>query len=426
VSSDLLRSFVIPGGIQLAVERMPGTRSVSTVCLLPVGCAGDPAGAAGEGEAPVLAELLFRGADGMSSRAWSDAMDTLGAQRHAGAGTHQLTLSALCLGDRLPDVMRLLSLAIRRPNLDTESLDAARSLVLQSLRGLRDEPQHLASVMLREHAMPAPFNRSGYGTEEGLTSLTAEGLRASWHRRALPTGTFIGIAGDVDPAHARDLVEGLFEGWTGSAEDPPVAAPARLGTHLVELDTQQTHLALGFPAPPDRDADAVAHRVAVRVLGGATSSRLFTEVREKRGLCYSVGASSALGRDRGLLQIYAGSTHERAHRTLECIQAELERFERGITADEFADAIVGAKSALVMSGESSGARASAIAGQLWRLGRPKDLGESAAEFDRLTHAEVNRHIERHMGASWRAARTLVMVAPSAPATDAAGPVTPGA
>ena len=411
MASDLLRWFTLGCGAQLVVERMPGTRSCATVWMLPVGTAGDPEGAAGEGESTVLAELVLRGAGGMSSRDLSDAFDSIGAQRHGSAGVHHLLLSALSMGDRTAEAMRLLSLAVRQPNLDAESLESVRSIALQALKGLEDEPQHLAGVRLREFAMPAPFNRSGYGTEEGLRALTADGVRAAWQRRCRPQGTIIGMAGDIEPERARDMAERLLEGWTGAGEEPAQRVPAVRGRHRVAMDTQQTHLALGLDAPPDRDSDAYAHRVAVRVLGGATSSRLFTEVREKRGLCYSVGASSALGRDRGLVQVYAGSTHERAPTTLECILRELERFEQGITGQEFADAIVGAKAGLVMSGESSSARAAAIASQLWRLGRAMDLAESAAEFDRLTHAGVNEYIARDMGAAWREAMTLVTVAP---------------
>ena len=411
MASELLRWFTLGCGAQLAVERMPGTRSAAAVWMLPVGTAGDPAGDAGEGESTVLAEMLLRGAGGMSSRAFSDALDALGAQRSTAAGVHHLTMSVLCMGDRLADAMGLAATAVRSPTLDAEALESVRSLALQSLAGLEDEPQHLVGIRLRQHAMPAPFNRSGLGTEAGLRSLTASGIRAAWERRARPGGTLIGVAGDVHPERVRDTVERLLEGWSGATPEATQTAPPELGTHRIALDTQQTHLAIGLPAPADRDEAAAAHRVAVRVLGGATSSRLFTEVREKRGLCYSVGASSALGKDRGLVQIYAGSTHDRAPRTLECIMAELERFERGITPDEFRDAVVGAKSALVMSGESSSARAAAIVSQLWRLGRSKDLAESAAEFDRLTHAGVNEFIAREMGAQWRGSRTLVTIAP---------------
>ena len=410
--ADDLRTFTLGCGAQLVVERMPGTRSTAVAWMLPVGTGADPAGDAGEGESTVLAELVLRGAGGMSSRVLSDAFDSIGAQRHGTAGVHHLTLTTLCMGDRLPEALRLLALCVREPNLDPESLDAVRAIALQALNGLQDEPQHLVSVRLREHAMPAPFNRSGYGTEGGLKSLTPAGIRDAWRRRAVPGGSIIGVAGDSEPERVRDLLEGMLAGWTGTAPEIAETAPAGRGTHLVPLDTQQTHLAIGLDAPAERDPGSWEHRVAIRVLGGAASSRLFTEVREKRGLCYSVGATAALGRDRGLVQVYAGSTHDRAPTTLECILRELERFEQGISDEEFRDAVVGAKAGLVMSGESSSARAAAISSQLWRVGRAMTLAELAAEFDRLTLRGVNAHIAQSMGAAWRAGRTQVTVAPA--------------
>ncbi|MFO0961278.1 MAG: pitrilysin family protein [Phycisphaerales bacterium] len=410
MASQHLRSYTLRCGAQLAVERMPGTRSVAAVVMLPVGTAGDPAGAAGEGESTLLSELVLRGAGDLTSRQLSDAFDALGAQRHGTAAVHHLSLTTLCLGDRFAATMGLLAQVIRRPRLEEESLESVRAIALQALEGLQDEPQHLAGITLREFAMPAPFNRSGYGTKEGLESITRERIRAAWERRARPGGTIVGIAGDIEPDAARDLLERLFEGWSGATPPVPMAAPPQRGEHLVELETQQTHLALGLDAPPESDPDAYKHRVAVRVLGGAPSSRLFTEVREKRGLCYSVGATTALGKEHGLVQIYAGSTHERAPRTLECILQELERFEQGITQEEFDHALVGAKSGLVMSGESSSARAMAIATQLYRTGQPMDLAATAAEFERLTLAGVNEYIARGMGKAWREGRTMVRVA----------------
>ncbi|MBL9141954.1 MAG: insulinase family protein, partial [Phycisphaerae bacterium] len=298
---------------------------------------------------------------------------------------------------------------------------AVRAIALQSLDALQDDPQQWAGLKLREFAMPAPFNRSGYGTREGLESLTPDGLRRAWERRAKPKGTIIGIAGDVHPERVRDQLEGLLADWTGESPEVTQTAPAVGGSHLMALETQQTHMCLGLPAPKDGDPTSYAHRVAVRVLGGATSSRLFTEVREKRGLCYSVGASSTLGRDRGLMQIYAGSTHERANTTLECIHAELERFERGITQEECDVALVGTKSALVMAGESTSARAMSIASSVYRCGRPESLQEIAEQFERLTLAQVNEMIARDMGAAWRKQMTMVVVAPEAPAKNGSQP-----
>lgn len=407
-----LQLFTLRCGARLAVERMPGTRSCAAAWMLPVGSAGDPAGAAGEGESTILSELVLRGAGPYSSRELSDRFDALGAQRHGTAAVHHLVLTTLCLGDRFEEAMRLFGLMVREPRLEAESLDAVRALALQSLAGLQDEPQHLVGLKLREFALPAPFNRSGHGTKEGLETITADGIRAAWARRAQPGGTIIGVAGDIQPERARDFFERLLEGWTGTTPEPKETAPAQRGIHRVPMETQQTHLAIGLDAPPERSPDAYRHRVAIRVLGGSTSSRLFTEVREKRGLCYSVGASTALGKESGLVQIYAGSTHERAPTTLECIQRELERLEQGITPQEFADALIGAKSGLVMSGESSSARAMAIASQVHRIGRPMDLAESAAGFERLSVACINDYIAREMGAAWRAKMTRVTVEPA--------------
>lgn len=405
-------------GATLAVERMPGTRSCAVAWLLPVGTAGDPQDAEGEGESTLLSELILRGAGGMDNRALSDAFDALGAQRSGHAATNHLALSALCLGDRLSELLPLLALVARKPHLEEASLDAVRALALQALEALSDDPQHLVGLMLRRFAVPAPFNRSGYGTRAGLEALTATGLRAAWERRARPIGTIIGIAGDVDPSRVQDQLNALLAGWSGGSAEPEEQAPAAGGRHAIPIPTQQTHLSIGLPAPVDSHPDACAHRVAARVLGGASSSRLFTEVREKRGLCYSVGAGVNMGRDRGLLQIYAGSTHERARTTLECILTELERFERGITQQEFDYALVGAKSALVMSGESTSARAMSIASGVYLRGRPQSLQEIAAEFDHLTLERVNEVIARDMGPSWRERMTLVAVAPDGSVLDA--------
>jgi predicted Zn-dependent peptidase len=128
----------------------------------------------------------------------------------------------------------------------------------------------------------------------------------------VPGGSILSFAGAVDAKALLPLLKSLFKDWKGSTSEPDqTGAPAR-GVDHMELPTSQTHLAIALPAPVDSHADATALRLASMVLGGESSSRLFTEVREKRGLCYSVGGSVSLGRDRGMLQIYAGSTPQRA------------------------------------------------------------------------------------------------------------------
>jgi predicted Zn-dependent peptidase len=140
---------------------------------------------------------------------------------------------------------------------------------------------------------------------------------------------------------------------------------------------------------------------------------LFTEVREKRSLCYAVNAGYAGGRDRGMVALYAGSTPERAQETLDTMLSELERFEHGVDAGEFRRAVIGLKSRLVMQGESTAARAAALGSDWYRLGRCRSLGELSAEVDAVTLDALNGWIARSMDGRWRERMTLCTVGQSA-------------
>lgn len=402
----------LDNGLVVAFETIPGMATASLCWLVPAGTAGDPEGAAGEGETTLLSELILRGAGTRDSRAWSDALDALGCERRTTANPFHTLLTATMMGTRLADALPLLADAILRPRFDAEHLDPVQRLALQALEGLADDPQHLVMLRLAERFLPAPYNRSGYGHAAGLRKATMDTLRASWARRAVPRGSILAIAGAVDPAKLLPLLRDILGGWGGSVEEPKVTRPAVGGTDHLNQDSSQTHLAIALPAPVDGDPDATALRLASLVLGGESSSRLFTEVREKRGLCYSVGASVSLGRDRGMLQVYAGSTPERAGQTLACIRGELERFGGGITPDEFARARTGLKSRVVMQGESAAARASSLAGDLFRLGTVRSLGDMAAAFDALTLDAVNAAVARHWGKGWTDRLVLASIGPA--------------
>ncbi|MGA1266002.1 MAG: M16 family metallopeptidase [Phycisphaerales bacterium] len=403
----------LANGLTVALEPLPGMATASLCWLVPAGTAGDPDGAAGEGESTLLSELILRGAGPLESRAWSDALDAQGCERRTTANPFHVLMTATALGSRMPGAFELLADAIRRPRLDAEHVEPVRRLALQALEGLADEPQHQVMLMLAERFLPSPYNRSGYGHADGLRALTAETLRAAWRRRAVPHGSILALSGAVDPRTLLPLVERALGDWSGTCPEPALLRPALGGVHHHVQDSSQTHLALALPAPVDGSLDATALRLAAAVLGGESSSRLFTEVREKRGLCYSVGASLSLGRDRGMLQIYAGSTPQRAGQTLACIHEELDRFTGGIRSDEFERARTGLKARLVMQGESAAARASSVAGDLFRIGRARSLGQMAQDVDALSVDSVNAAIERHWNRSWLEGITQVSIGPAA-------------
>lgn len=406
--------FSVAGGMQVAVEPIPGATTTSVVWQVPVGTAGDPIDALGCGESAVLAEVISRGAGDLSSREFSDSMDRLGVQRSTSSATYSITLTAVCLAEALDGLLELLATVVLRPRIEQDALDASRELALQSLGSLQDDPQHFASIKIGEIALPAPFNRHGFGTEVGLAALTTESLHATWKRRCRPGGSILGIAGAVDENHVRRLLEKLLGRWSGTSIEPIETADPIGGTVHEQQATAQSHICIALPAPKQSDPASLSHRLMVRVLGGGgMSNRLFAEVREKRGLCYSVGANYACGRDRGLLSIYAGSTPERAAETLACIRGELLRMANGVTREEFNRAVIGLKSGIVMNGESTSARAAALVGDLFRIGRVRSLHEVVQEVEALTLEAVNDHASQALMQQHLDHASLVVVGPAA-------------
>lgn len=396
-------------GMPLVVEPMPGVRTAAVSWLVPVGNATDPDGADGDGWAGLLAELAQRGAGARDSKEFSDALDRAGVQRAVSPASVHMVASGTTTGDRLDDALALLADLVVRPHLPGEALDAVRSLALQQLEGLKDDPQHRVSLHLRERHLPAPFNRSGYGHREAIERVTIDELRDDWSRRARPQGSILAIAGAVDADRVARRMDELLAGWEGCAPDATVLRDP-IGGVFHEADTSnQTHLAIGLAAPSEKEPESLLCRLATMILGGESSSRLFTEVRERRGLCYAVNAGYAGGRDRGMVAVYAGSTPERAQETLDTIAAELERFAAGITPDEFRRAKVGLKSRLVMQGESTAARAAAIGSDWYRLGRCRSLAELSREVDEVSFERLNAWIAASMGGAWRRSATLCTV-----------------
>lgn len=396
----------------VVVETVSESSTATVAWLLPVGSAGDPVDAAGEGESAMLAEVIQRGAGSRDSRAFCDALDLIGVQRGTASAMHHIAITATCLVEHLPHMLELLTDMVRRPKIGEEAVEAARDLALQTLGSLRDDPQHYVSMLLGSIVHPAPFHRHGFGTEEGLKACTQESLRAAWARRARPHGSIMGVVGGVEVAQVGRTLEGLLSGWSGHADEPRESAPARRGTAFERQESAQTHMCIGLVAPKESDGASMLHRLVVRVLGGGgMANRLFSEVREKRGLCYSVGMDYAAGRDRGLSSIYAGSTPDRAAQTIECIRGELRRMAEGISGDEFERGIIGLKSSTIMNGERSSARAAAIASDIYRVGRARTLAEVVAQIDALTIESVNDYCRQAFSETALATASLAVVGP---------------
>ena len=386
---DIVRDTLC-GGMPVLIQPIASARSVAVCWQVPVGAAGDPDGR--HGISTMLAEMLLRGAGGRTSRELSEAFDQLGVQRDTHVNTHHLELTAVLVTDKLAEALPLLADVIRRPQLAQDSVEPVRSLRLQAIESLQDDPQHRVMLELRRHHLPTPLNRNGYGDGDAIRAITHQELLSAWQTRATPGGSILAVAGGVAPAEVIESLGPLLDGWSGSTPEAESGETPARGVHHIEEATSQVHVGIAYDAPAEPDETSMLERLAVSVLSGGMSGRLFTEVRERRSLCYSVGARYSAGRDFGLVALYAGTTPERAQETLEVCLAEVERLREGVTKEEFHRAVTGLKSRLVMQGESTSARAGALARDQFRIGRPRTLAEMTAEIDGITLDQLNAYL----------------------------------
>lgn len=379
-------------GATLAVESIDGVESAAVSFLIPCGDAHDPHDR--RGRAAMWSELLLRGAGDLTSRQLADAFDRLGASKGVSNGKRFVRLSATTLGKHAADAAALLAGMILRPRFDAEAVEPARDLCLQALAGLADEPQQRAAVAATERHHPEPLNRSQFGTEAGLRALSRDELAGGWSNAAKPGGTIIGVAGSVDADAFATALDRMLGDWSGEGAPIKPTGEASRGYAHAQDDSEQVQILIAHDAPQEDHEHAVHERLVTAVLSGGMSGRLFTEVREKRGLCYSVNASYGADVDRGTVTAYVGTTPQRAQESLDVLHAELERMtgpKAEITPAEFDRAVTGLKSRLVFSGESTAARAAAIATDIARLGRPRTLAEFAGEVDRVTLDDLNTY-----------------------------------
>lgn len=409
--SPTVRTTRLDCGLCLVTEHHPSLRSASLCWLVPGGTACDPLDR-GDGWGTLVSEYLLRGAGTRDSRAWSDAMDRLGANRSVVADPHHQRFAATVPGDRLEAAMALVADVVLRPAFPEAALDGVRGLCLQELAGLEDDPAHLATIRLDEVRFPSPFERHGLGLQAHLEAATRDDLAAHWNACARPDGSILAVAGDVDHDSLLRALESSLGDWSGTGPAPMPAGEPRGGVVRVERDTAQVHVAIGLAGPVASDPDALPFRAAVDAIGGGTSSRLFLEVRERRGLAYSVGARFEGGRNLGAVTITAGTTPERAAETLEQVDAILAAFEDGPTDEEVRRVAAGLRSSTLMQQEHGPVRARELALDVFRRGHARSVDDILAGFAALDPDDVRRVVRDRMGPSWRSAATRCVIGPA--------------
>lgn len=388
-----VQSHTFDNGLTLLVEPMRAVQSAAFSLAVPAGVVFEDEGR--NGSSAVLCDLMVRGAGDLDNRSLSDRLDFLGLQRSESVGWNHISFSGATLAANLIPALTLYADIVRRPHLSQEQFPAVVTGVEQTLRSNEDEPRQKVIIELRRRCYDDPWGRPSDGSLSDLPGLTLQDVHELYQRGVRPNGAILGVAGNVHFAAVRDAVAEAFGDWK-PRPPRPIQRGGR-GPHRdhISSDSNQTHIGLAYEAVPYRDEEYYAAWAAVSVLSGGSSSRLFTEVRERRGLCYTVYATLNSLLEEGRVLAYAGTTPERAQETLNVMLAEIHRLGDGIQPAELDRCKAGAKSALIMQQESTAARAASITRDWFHLRRTVPLDEVHDRIDRLTVEDVLHYVRTH-------------------------------
>ena len=371
--TERLDKHILRNGMVLLGEPMEEARSVAFGFMLPGGAARLPDGCCGAGS--VITDWIFRGAGDRNSRKLGDALDGLGLHRAGSVGSSHIGVGAALENENLSQALDLYADIILEPHLKEDQFELARQLAVDGVYALDDDPRQKVMLKLREKFYPSPLGRRTLGNIDELTALTAKSTKAIIKDTFNLSETIFGVAGKYDFDAVATQMESLFETSRKKALEPVMlGAKAGRYTHI-NSDGAQVHIGLMTETVKPTDEDYYNAMVAVSVLSGGMSARLFTEVREKRGLCYAIGARYHGLKDAAGIMCYAGTTPENGQETVDCVIGEFNRLSEGISEEEIQRAKVGLKSSLIMQSESSSSRAGGIASDYYMFGRVRSLDE---------------------------------------------------
>ncbi len=391
MDSNKIYTHELDNGFVLVGERMEAVASASFTFMLPAGAMHDPAD--GLGSASVLMDWVFRGAGKRDSRELDGFLDGLGLHRDGSVTSQYSSLGGVLLGENLLEALAAYADVIRRPRLPDEQFDMSRMLLLQQLASLEDEPRSKLMAELRKRHLPEPLGRNPLGEKDRLTNLKGQSVRDFHGQAYSPAGTILAVAGNFDWDQLRQSVQGIFADWSGQAAAEPALSSAGEKVGHIQQETAQTQVGIAYNSVPPTHENYYPARLAVGVLSGGMSGRLFTEIREKRGLCYHVAARHIVHKDRGTVLCYAGTAPDRAQQTLEVTLGELKRLPEGISEAELDRAKIGLKANLIMQGESTSSRAKSAAGDYYYLQRVRTLDEIGEAIDAVGVPDVLEHLK---------------------------------
>lgn len=385
----------LANGLQIVGQPMAGVESAALGLMVIAGSRDESAGISGA--AHFVESIAFQGTTHRDARALTEAFEAIGARYGAGAGTEYTWYSAQVLARHLPAALELLADVVRHPAFPEDEVPKVQSRLLQEIAQMEDQPMSLVGeLMARTYFGDHPLGNSVQGTRETISGLDRSALRAFWQGQYAPNRTILAVAGKIDFDAVVREAERVLGDWPAGTPEPvlPNFQPAARRA-VLQRESNQQHIALACPAVTVGDPEYYTGLIMVDIFGGSMNSRLFDEVREKRGLAYGVGASLITTKAAGLMRIYCGTTPEKAHESVEVIQAEMRKLaEGGVTEEELRLAQTSLKSSIIMRNESAGARRAVLGTQWWYLGLVRTLEETRQQIEAVTAERVNALVRR--------------------------------
>nr|WP_239143829.1 pitrilysin family protein [Actinoplanes philippinensis] len=395
---DGVKKTVLPSGLRVITEAIPTTRSASLGIWVGIGSRDETPSL--HGASHFLEHLLFKGTHKRTALDISAQIEAVGGETNAFTTKEYTCYYARVLDADLPLAVDVLVDAVADSILDPADVETERGVILEEIAMHEDEPGDevhdvFAEAIYGDH----PLGRLISGTPESITPMTRDQINRFYRRRYTAPEILIAAAGNLDHQTVVRLVRKALAG-TPLDTGPADPAPPRSGDKAVRVrkardvvlhrDTEQAHIVLGGPGLGRHDQRRFAMGVLNNVLGGGMSSRLFQEIREKRGLAYSVYSYAGQYADSGLFGVYAGCAPAKAREVLDLIRVELDRVaSAGITPEELVRGKGMTKGAYVLGLEDTGSRMSRLAKSELLHGDLMGVDEMLARVDAVTLDEVH-------------------------------------
>jgi predicted Zn-dependent peptidase len=389
----------LQSGLTVVTDRMDHLRTASLGIWIGAGSRNEDAHE--HGIAHLLEHMAFKGTARRNARQIVEEIENAGGDLNASTGLENTGYYARMLGEDVPLALDILSDILTGSTFDAHELAREQGVILQEIGAANDTPDDIVFDLFQARAFPdQPIGRPILGTPESVRSFTPDSLRTYLSKHYRAPRMIVSAVGDVD--HGR-IVAAVAERLKSVPVTPATAAPpARYagGREIGARDLEQAHIVLGLQGCSYLDPKYFALQVFTNVLGGGASSRLFQEVREKRGLCYTIYASHQPFADTGIFSIYAGTDPKDARDLTSVVVEELTGAAETASEAEIARVKALIKVGLLGMLESSSARADQLARQILAFGRPIPLDEIAAKIDAVSVEDV-RAVGRELIAAGR-------------------------